>query len=85
MYVMYYLILLQLYYSPEILITNFISTGEYIQILIFFDLQVHKYFSEALVLALTNPQYDDRFFIELPVQYMKIAGSEHVVYIHKLF
>ena len=37
-----------------------------------------KSLSEALIFALTNPQYDDRFFIELQVQYMKIASSEHV-------
>ena len=30
---------------------------------------------------LHNPQYDRRLFIELQVQYMKIASSEHVVYI----
>ena len=34
-------------------------------------------FSEALILASTNPQYDKRLFIELQVQYMKIASSEH--------
>ena len=27
-----------------------------------------KSLSEALILALTNPQYDDRFFIEFRVQ-----------------
>ena len=43
---------------------NFIHTG--------------KYFPEALILASTNPQYDKRLFIELRVQYMKIASSEHV-------
>ena len=32
---------------------------------------------EALIFASTNPQYDDRLFIELRVQYMKIASSEH--------
>ena len=37
-----------------------------------------KSLSEALILASTNPQYDDRLFIELRVQYMKIASSEHV-------
>jgi hypothetical protein len=26
----------------------------------------------------TNPKYDKRLFIELQVQYMKIASSEHV-------
>ena len=34
-----------------------------------------KSFSEALILASTNPQYDDRLFIELQVQYMKIPSS----------
>ena len=38
--------------------------------------------SEALILASTKPQYDKRLFIELQVQYMKIASSEHVVYIN---
>ena len=37
-----------------------------------------KYLSEALILASTNPQNDDRLFIELQVQYMKIPSSEHV-------
>ena len=37
-----------------------------------------KYLSEALILASTNPQYDDRLFIELRVQYMKVPSSEHV-------
>ena len=41
-----------------------------------------RYRSEALILASTNPQYDNRSFIELPVQYMKITSSEHVVYIN---
>ena len=39
-----------------------------------------KSFSEALNLASTNPQYDKRLLIELPVQYMRIPSSEHVVY-----
>ena len=39
-----------------------------------------KSFSEALILASTNPQYNKRLFIE--VQYMKIASSEHVVHIN---
>ena len=38
-----------------------------------------KSFSEALILASTNPQYDKRLIIELQVQYMKIARSEYVV------
>ena len=37
-----------------------------------------KSFSEALILASTNPYYDKRLFIELQVQYLKIASSEHV-------
>ena len=41
-----------------------------------------KSFSDALILASTNPQYDKKLFIELQVQYMKIASSEHVVYIN---
>ena len=41
-----------------------------------------KSFSEALSLALTNPQYNKRLFIELRVQYMKIPSSDHVVYIN---
>ena len=36
-----------------------------------------KPFSEALVLASTNPQYDKRLSIELPVQNMKIPSVEH--------
>ena len=40
-----------------------------------------KFFSEALILASTNQQYDKRF-IELRVQYMKITSSEHVVYVN---
>ena len=36
--------------------------------------------SKALILASTNPQYDKRLFIDLPVQYMKTTSSEHVVY-----
>ena len=36
-----------------------------------------KSLSEAHIFASTNPQYDDRLFIELQVQYMKIPCSEH--------
>ena len=36
-----------------------------------------KSFSEVLILASTNPQYDKRLSIELPVQCMKIPSSEH--------
>ena len=34
-----------------------------------------KSLSETLIFASTNPQYDDRFFIELQAQYMKIPNS----------
>ena len=44
-----------------------------------------KSFSEVLILASTNPQYDKRFFIELRVQYMKITNSKHVLYINCFF
>ena len=36
-----------------------------------------KSLSEALIFASSNPQYDDRLFIELQVQYLKIPRSEH--------
>ena len=36
-----------------------------------------KSYSEALILASTNPQYDKRLFIELPVQYIKTISAEH--------
>ena len=34
-----------------------------------------KSLSGALIFASTNPQYEDRLFIELQVQYMKIPSS----------
>ena len=34
-----------------------------------------KSLSEVLIFASTKPQYDDRLFIELQVQYMKIPSS----------
>ena len=40
-------------------------------------LSTGKFMSEALIFASTNPQYDNRLFIELPVQYMKFPSSEH--------
>ena len=42
-----------------------------------------KSLSEALIFGSTNPQYDDRLFFELQVQYMKIPSQiwgESVVY-----
>ena len=46
------------------------------------DVHTGKSLSEAHIFASTNPQYDDRLFIELQVQYMKIPSSslEIVVY-----
>ena len=43
--------------------------------------------SEALIFASTNPQYDDRLFIELQVQYMKTPSLNLVrtCCVHKLF
>ena len=41
-----------------------------------------KSLSEALTFALTNPQYDDRLFIDLSVEYINISSSEQVVYIN---
>ena len=43
-------------------------------------LSTGKSFSESLILAFVNPQYDNRLFIELQVQYEKNTSSEHVVY-----
>ena len=36
-----------------------------------------KSLSEALIFELPNPQYDNRLFIELQVQYMKVQRLEH--------
>ena len=36
-----------------------------------------KSLSEAFIFESTNPQYDNRLFIELQVQYMKTPSSEH--------
>ena len=58
-----------------------------------------KSLSEALIFASTNPQYDDRLFIELQVQYMKIRSSNlgrtccvqklfftfRAIYVHNMF
>ena len=38
-----------------------------------------KSLSEALIFASINPQYDNRLFMELPVQYMKTTSAEHVL------
>ena len=41
-----------------------------------------RFFSEVLILASVNPQYDTRLFIELRVQYKKNTCSEHVVFLY---
>ena len=41
-----------------------------------------KSLSEAFILTSTNPQYDKRLFIDLPVKYMKTTSSEYVVYMN---
>ena len=45
-----------------------------------FEFSTGKSFSEVLIFASTNPHYDKRLSIELPVHCMKIPSSEHVVY-----
>ena len=40
---------------------------------------------KALILASTNPKYDKRLFIDLPIQYMKTTSLVHVVYINCFF
>ena len=57
---------------PEILLTDYHD--------LYYN-RTGKSFSEALILASTNPQYDKKLSIDLPVQYMKLKSSEHVVYI----
>ena len=44
------------------------------------DSDTGKSMSEALIFASTNPQYDDRLFIDSQLQYKKNTSSEHVVY-----
>ena len=43
--------------------------------LVKWEMGTGKSLSEALIFASTNPQYDNRLFIELQVQYMKIPSS----------
>ena len=42
---------------------------------IMFNLPTGKSLSEALIFASTNPQYDNRLFIDFQVQYIKIPSS----------
>ena len=52
-----------------------------------FKIRTGKSLTEALIFAQTNPQYDDRLFIELRVHYMKIPSSNlgRTCCVHKLF
>ena len=47
-----------------------------VAVLLYGEEDTGKSLSDALIFASTNPQYDDRLFIELQVQYMKIPSSE---------
>ena len=47
------------------------------QISVTLDKVTGKSFSEALILASTNQQYEKRLFIELPVQHMKTTSADH--------
>ena len=49
------------------------------------DSTIGKSISEALILAVTKPQYDKRLFIDLLVQYMKTTSLEHVAYPNYFF
>ena len=40
------------------------------------DENTGKSLTEAFILTSTNPQHDNRLFIDLPVQYMKTTSSE---------
>ena len=42
-----------------------------------FGFSTGKSLSEAVIFSSTNLQYDDRLFVELQVQYIKIPSSEH--------
>ena len=89
-YVLTLVYLLEKYYMHQDLFTSFslIKMKRHFSwdILIYHNLAQTCYFlhifpgigkslSEALIFASTNPQHDDRLFIELQVQYMKITIS----------
>ena len=44
-----------------------------------------KFLSEALIFASTNPQYDNRLFIELQVPYMKKPSLARTCCVQKMF
>ena len=57
-----------------------LDKGDLISESTYFHFGTGKSMSEALIFASINPQFDNRLFIELPIQYMKIPSSEHIVY-----
>ena len=71
-------ILCRIAHGLALILMNFIAQ----QCLAFIFVFTGKSLSEALIFATTNPQYDDRLYIELRVQYMKITSSKHVLYIN---
>jgi hypothetical protein len=44
-----------------------------------------KSLSEALIFASINPQYDNRLFMELPVQYMKTTSAGRAGHMQNMF
>ena len=44
------------------------------------NLTTDKSVSEALILELINPQYDNRLFIDSRLQYKKNTSAEHAAY-----
>ena len=60
---------------------KFIECCSIVEQLIVIPLGTGKSLPKALILGSTNPQFDKRLFIDLPVQYMKTTSSEHVEYI----
>ena len=44
-----------------------------------------RFMSEAPFFASTDPQYDNRFFIELPVQYNIFFLTFRTIYLHNMF
>ena len=78
-------------FSLNLYLNNSDSKYQYLKICISF-LFTDKSLSEALIFASTNPKYDDRFFIELQVQYMKIPSSNLgrtccvlTIFVHNMF
>ena len=67
------------YFALWLLIVLYFVIVSFLQSFIMISHKIYtgKSLSEAFILTSTNPQYDKRFFIDLPVQYMKTTSSEH--------